>query len=514
MRGRSVVRPLECLQHCRVRVVDWFSEYAMPRLLLFSVLALATSGSYFVIPSRVCAQEPELVDIDETSGEEIEAAASVDSRDEAKAAGDSNGASDATDSGDETDKSPEKPEMSQAELTSRVSGLIKKLQSNKEADRVSAEKELVALGSRAIGLLPKVTIDTSEEMRARLNRVRRQLQQAAAESAVVGSRVTIKGEMLLSVALDKLQEQTNNRLVDFRDQFDQPRLDPKIELDFKDAAYWTVLESILEQAGLQLYAYTNEPKTLGYIARSDKLTAAAMAAATELFRLEVVRLQAIRDIRDTENQGLVVVVEVTWEPRITPLSIEQALSGLTVTDDKGNELSPLEGRGVTRLSVQEGISSVELELPFELPSRDVQKIALKGKLATAVPGGSMKLEFENLESSREVTKGESGINVVMLRARKNRDLFEIRVLVQLEDASEELRMQRGWLYSNEAYLVDSNGKKVEYAGLEAFRETPEEVGLSYKYDLNSLKGHKLIYESPAAVMNIPVEYEIKDIVLP
>ena len=126
----------------------------------------------------------------------------------------------------------------------------------------------------------------------------------------------------------------------------------------------------------------------------------------------------------------------------------------------------------------------------------------------------MKLEFDNLETAREVTKGESGINVILLRARKNRDLYELRVLVRLEDASEELRMQRGWLYSNEAYLLDANGKKVEYAGLEAFRETNDEVGLSYKYDLNSLKGHKLVYESPAAVMNIPVEYEIKDIVLP
>jgi hypothetical protein len=488
----------------------------MPRLLLVLLFAFAALNSIGMPSTLLVAQEQELVDIDETAGEEIVEQApenTGDGNDPQAAEADGNSEANEQPEVDES-KQPATPKMSEEELKAKIDRLIKRLQSNVESERADAEKSLVELGSPAIALLPKVSVDTSEEMRARLNRVRKKLQQAAAETAVVGSRVTIKGNMLLSEALDKLEEQTKNRLVDFRDQFDQPRLDPKLELDFKDAAYWTVLESILEQAGLQLYAYTNQPKTLGYVARSDKLTAAAMAAATDLFRLEVVRLQAIRDIRDTENQGLVVVIEVTWEPRITPLSIEQALNGLTVTDDKGNELSPLEGRGVTRLSVQEGISSVELELPFELPSRDVQKIAVKGKLAASVPGGSMKLEFDNLETAREVTKGESGINVILLRARKNRDLYELRVLVRLEDASEELRMQRGWLYSNEAYLLDANGKKVEYAGLEAFRETNDEVGLSYKYDLNSLKGHKLVYESPAAVMNIPVEYEIKDIVLP
>ena len=348
------------------------------------------------------AQEGELVDINEAGEIQDEPAGG-------EAASTANAKK-------EVDTNPQtKPKISEEELKSKVDALIEKLQSKIESERAQAEKDLVAIGSSAIALLPKVTVDTSEEMRARLNRVRKQLQQAAAESAVVGSRVTISGEMLLSEALDELQNQTENRLVDFRDQFDQPRLDPKIKLEFKDAAYWTVLESVLDQAGLQLYAYTNQPKTLGYVARSGKLTDAAMAAATDLFRLEVVRLQAIRDIRDNENEALVIVVEVTWEPRITPLSIEQVMNTLKVTDDKGNALNPLEGRGLTRLSVQEGISSVELELPFELPSRDIQKITLAGDLAAAIPGGSMKLEFDQLESAREVTKGESGINVMLLR---------------------------------------------------------------------------------------------------
>ncbi len=403
-----------------------------------------------------------------------------------------------------------------ADLSQDVARWVQQLQSTEKGDRDAAEAELVKLGSPVLGLLPQVTVDTSEEMRARLNRIRKQLQRAAAEAAVQGSRVTLEGEMRLSDALARLEKQTENRLIDFRGQFNQPRLDPKINVAFEQVAYWTALENIFEQAGLQLYAYTNEPNTLGFIARSDKLTVAAQAAATELFRMQVIRLQAIRDLRDDDNQGLVVTMEVTWEPRLTPITIKQPLEELRATGDDGSEIKTMQGRGITEMSVQTGISSVELELPFALPERKIQRISsLKGTLTAMVPGGKMKLEFHDLANAREVTQGESGINVVLLQTRKNRALYELRVLLRIGGSDEQLRSQRGWVYSNEAYLLDKDGRRVEYAGLESFRETLTEVGLSYKFDVpGGLDGYRFVYESPAAVMTVPVEYEIKDIVLP
>ena len=345
--------------------------------------------------------------------------------------------------------------------------------------------------------------------------MRKKLEKAAAESILVGSRVTLAGEMKLSEALAELEKQTKNKLVDFRDQFSQPQLDPALKLELKDVPYWTALNTVLEQAGLQLYAYTNEPNTLGYVARSGELTAAGQAAATELFRMEVIRLQAIRDLRDEQNQGLVLTVEVTWEPRLTPISISQSLSNLKVKDDKGNSLKPLSSRGITNLSVQPGIQSVELELPFELPSREIQKVSLAGELNAVVPAGNMTLEFDDLDNARETTKGGGALSVILLRARKSQGLYDLRLLLRFGEASEEMRMQRGWVYSNEAYLLDPEGEQVEYAGLENFRENQDEIGLSYKYDIpGDLKGYKFVYKSPSSVLNVPVKYEIKEIVLP
>ncbi len=407
------------------------------------------------------------------------------------------------------------PKMSESEVKAKVAELLKLLESRDEAERDKAEAELVEIGSAALGQLPTVTVDTAEEMRARLNRVRKKLEKAAAESILVGSRVTISGEMKLSEALAELEKQTENKLLDFRDQFSQPQLDPALKLELDDVPYWNALNTVLEQAGLQLYAYTNEPNTLGYVARSGELTEAGQAAATELFRMEVIRLQAIRDLRDEQNQGLVMTVEVTWEPRLTPISISQSLAGLSVKDEKGNELKPLANRGITNLSVQAGIQSVELELPFELPKREIQKVSLAGELNAVVPAGNMTLEFDDLDNARETTKGGGALSVILLRARKSQGLYDLRLLLRFGEASEEMRMQRGWVYSNEAYLLDPDGEQVEYAGLENFRENQNEIGLSYKYDIpGDLKGYKFVYKSPSSVLNVPVKYEIKDIVLP
>ncbi len=398
-------------------------------------------------------------------------------------------------------------------LAGRVEALLKRMQLGTAAERDLAEQQLIELGAAALAHLPQISVDTSEELRARLNRVRKQLQRALAEASVKGSRVTLQGSMSLSAALRALETQSGNQLLDFRDQFGQPPLDPRLTLDFENAAYWTVLESIMEQAGLQLYAYTNRPNTLGYVARADGLTPAAQAAFTELFRLEVIRVQSILDFRDEENQGLVTTLEVTWEPRLTPIAIQQSVADLKVVGDGGIRLNPIEGRGITQVAVQEGISSAELEIPFLLPPPGMTRIAqFEGTLLATIPGGNMTLEFDELATAREVTKGDAGISVMLLRVSKNRDLYDLRVILRIEHVSEELQMQRGWVYSNEAYLVNPKGDRVDYAGLESFRETYEDIGLSYKFAVpDSLEGYKFVYKSPSTVMTVPVKYQMKDI---
>lgn len=330
-----------------------------------------------------------------------------------------------------------------------------------------------------------------------------------------GSRATLKGEMSLSDALASLEEQTDNRLVDYRGRLDQPRLDPTIELDLEDVSYWTAVESILEKAELTLYPSTNIPNTLGLAARPESLTTNPPVSTSDLFRVQVIHLNANRDLRD-EGAELNALVEVTWEPRTNPLVIHQAPEDLEAIGDDGEALELNAEYGVGNSQVLEGIGAVEMTLPFHLPPRTMQTIAtLKGTMRAQIPTEHRKFVFKDLENAKDVVKRAESISVVLTSVKKNRQLYDFRIILKLDGAANELKMQQGWIYGNTAYLIDPDGKRVEYAGLEMYRSTQEEVGLGYKFEAKQgLKGYQFIYESPSDITTVPVKYELKGIELP
>ena len=105
--------------------------------------------------------------------------------------------------------------------------------------------------------------------------------------------------------------------------------------------------------------------------------------------------------------------------------------------------------------------------------------------------------------------------VTFERLRKNVDLYEVRVSLRFEDASNALESHRGWVFQNEAYLIDADGQKLDNVGQQTTRQTRNEVGVAYLFDLpEGPGGCKFVYKTPALVLQLPVEYELKDIELP
>lgn len=87
--------------------------------------------------------------------------------------------------------------------------------------------------------------------------------------------------------------------------------------------------------------------------------------------------------------------------------------------------------------------------------------------------------------------------------------------LRFDDAANALESHRGWVYQNEAYLTDKDGKKLENVGFQATRQETNEVGVAYLFDLpDGPEGCKFVYKTPALVLQLPVEYELKDIELP
>ena len=408
---------------------------------------------------------------------------------------------------------------SAAELPEKVRRLVRQLDANELAKRDEAEAKLIALGPDVLVELPLLSKRSrlSAEIEQRLKRIRYTLEKVAAASATHATLVTLNGEMKLSEIFAALEVQTGNRIVDFRDRFGQQQSESVVLVDFERIPFWDAFDQILDQAGLATYAYGGEKNSLAIVARDEKqLPAHGRSSYAGVFRFEATQIRANRELRNPNLDTLRLGMEIMWEPRLNPISLEQPLDGVTAIDGDGNELLVDRQQGTLESPVQNTISAVEMVIPLALPDRDVRTISsLKGNLTALVPGRVARFTFDDFEGVRNVEQRQAGVTVVLQRYRKDADLHEIRLLVQFNKSSGALASHRGWIYTNESYLIDPEGNRVNHAGFETTRQGVDEAGFSYKFVVeNDLKGYRFIYETPAAIIPLRVAYELKDIPLP
>ena len=108
-----------------------------------------------------------------------------------------------------------------------------------------------------------------------------------------------------------------------------------------------------------------------------------------------------------------------------------------------------------------------------------------------------------------------GVQVTLDDVRKNNVIWEVHMRLSLDEDNQALQSHRDWVVQNMSYLVDKDGETIDNAGIETTRQTRNEVGVAYLFDLpDGVEGLSWVYETPAAIVELPVEYEIKDIELP
>jgi hypothetical protein len=399
-----------------------------------------------------------------------------------------------------------------AQLAANVRQLVRQLDDPSLAQREAAERSLTELGAAALPLLPNVTPRMSAEVKDRLARVRSELEKAAVAAVSQGTRVTLKGEMTLGEALVQIEKQTGNKAVASSGE------DAKLKLDIEGSPYWQALDEVLDQAGMSVNIFGGRFNALTVISRPDGEEARAGRAAYEgLFRFDAVRVESRRSLRNPNISGMQVALEIAWEPRITPISIELPLDQLQAASAAGDMLAIDARRRSLEAPGAAEMSAVELNVPLELPGRDVEKIAsLKGQLIAMLPGRQETFEFTDLANANRIEQRRGGVTVTLETVRKNNDLHVVYMYVAFDEAANALESHRGWIYQNEAYLLDPKGERVSFAAFEATRQADNGVGKAYLFDLEErpLAGFKFVYKTPAAVVRLPVDFELKDIPLP
>lgn len=398
----------------------------------------------------------------------------------------------------------------------QVRELVRQLDAADKAARDAAEASLLELGPAALEHLPDPTPRMSAEVKLRLERVRSELLRVRATAAVSPTFVTLAAEQMpLSQVLASIEEQTGNRLMDYRQQFGQQVSDPPVTVAWEQRPFWQAVDELLDRTELTIYPYGEADDALALVNRMEELTRQGAAAYADALRLEPVEMTAYRSLRNPNSQSLEVVVQAAWEPRLKPVLLVQLLDGVQATDDQGQQLQ-LAGQGTLEVSLEPGVKSSDLVYRFAPPPRTAQTIAtFAGQLELLLPGATESFRFENLAQAKRVEQRRGQATVVLDQVRKNNDLYEIRIRVLFEKSEGALESHRDWIYQNVCHLLGSDGPPIEPVAFETTRQAENEVGLAYLFDLpEGVAGLTLEYITPVALVRQPVAFELHDLPLP
>lgn len=408
------------------------------------------------------------------------------------------------------------------DLARQVRRLVSQLNDDSARERDAAEQKLVDLAGtnaasvdRLLELLPTPSDQMPVAMRDRLTRIRRVAEDRAAKAAVVQTTVTLDAkERPAWDVLSEIAQQTGNRFNDRRRQ-GAPGAGP-VSVSFEEEPFWSAVDQVLDQSKLGIYTYAGDDALAIVDRDAGDGPRHGAAAYRGPFRVEVLEVQGQRNLRQPDRQSLKLQLEVSWEPRLRPIVVSQPMADVVALDEAGRPLEASQVDAVLSSEVPAGTQAAELILPFELPPREATKIAsLRGKLRALVPGRQVKFQFDELADAAGTSQRRGGVEVAIDAVRKNGEIWEIHMRMVLDEDSHALESHRGWAFQNLSYLVDKDGQSIDNAGLETTMQSTKQVGVAYLFYLpDGIEGLSWVYETPAAIVELPVEYELTDIRLP
>jgi hypothetical protein len=108
------------------------------------------------------------------------------------------------------------------------------------------------------------------------------------------------------------------------------------------------------------------------------------------------------------------------------------------------------------------------------------------------------------------------VTVTLDSVHKSGDAWEVEVSARFDDRTLAIDSYLiGWLLDNKATLERDGRQPVVPVAREQTRQTPKEVGVKYRFAISeSLEGWTLVYQTPTAVLEVPMDYQFTNLDLP
>jgi hypothetical protein len=415
----------------------------------------------------------------------------------------------------------------ESELETQVAQFLTQLDDGSPVERAAAERGLVMLGVEVpargdafLALLPTPSDDMSQETATRLARIRAEVQTRLAAAALEQTRVTLEvTDAPLDEVLAEIEKQTGNHVIDYRGELSDEPAAKKVTLKVDDAPFWEAMDLLLDATGMAPYPYAADG-ALGLVDRTEGSPTRADRGAvyTGPFRVEATNAAALRDLRSSAESSLDLELEISWEPRLHPVAMSHAAADLAAKTDAGAD-APASAEGdLFNVEVPADYQQLEASLGMELPAREAKSLAsVKGRLMALVPGRIAELKFKDLATAADVSQDAGGVTVTLNRVARNQSLWEFRMRIRVASVDDNADASRGWVFQNITYLEDAQGERIDHAGYETTMQNEQETGMAYFFELPEgadIGDYTWVYRTPAAIVCLPVEYELRDIPLP
>lgn len=401
-----------------------------------------------------------------------------------------------------------------ANLANQVRRLIRQLDAPELRQREAAEAELLRLGPAVLDMLPREADPSRPELAERLTRIRQTLERAVSTAVLQPSTVTLQGRMPLPKILAAITAQTGNKILWGFEEGQPAEEGPDLSVDFSKTPFWQALDTVLAQARLEAYLYSSEKAVAIAPLAPGQAGPGARASYSGPFRFLPTAVLAQRDLR-WGSSSLRVDIEIAWEPRLAPISLQQKMSEVEAFDEQGNRLVPQQVEADREIPVEPDRLAKEITLPFRLPPRSVRQLArLKGKLHVLVPGKTETFRFANLAEAKNIEQRSPGVTVTLEQVRRNKKIWEVYLGVRFNQTHGALASHRTWISANPAYLEGPDGKRVE-GNAEITRHTAAEIGVMYLFYIEEpIEKYTFVYQTPGIIFSQAFDYELRDIELP
>ncbi|MCA9130004.1 MAG: hypothetical protein KDB22_23110 [Planctomycetales bacterium] len=386
--------------------------------------------------------------------------------------------------------------------------LLRQLDADELAQRDAAEQQLIQLGAGVLPLLPAVTPRTSGEMKVRLERIRQSLQQESVEVFFEASKVSISGTMTLGEAIAEIQDQTGNEI-----QLRGEGEGTEVQLNCQDEEFWTVVGQLVDQANLRIASFATTDNALVLTQLDGASPSPVSAYSVGPFRVDAVSVRTSLPIAYALRGTMELSYNVSWEPRLKPIFMQIPMSTVTAAIND-QSINVANAAATPEIALNVGGCTAQVDLQFERPPRSAESLtSVAGTFVMAVPSEEHKYVFTKFGERQTQTFGD--VSVTLERARRNGPVYEMPLYVEFGDAQGALDSFRGWIRSNEAYLLDPKGVRIDDVGYNTYAASGNAVGIAYRFQLNGdPEGYQLVYRSPAKISKQSVSFELKDVPLP